>query len=138
VRNTALNGGGVYYTGPDEAKVKNTIIALNQATAGGTGPDVFGTFTSEGHNLIGDPTGSSGFGASGDQVGTPQTRLDPKLGPLQNNGGPTRTHALLPGSPAIDRGDNGGVLATDQRGAARIKDGDGNGSKVVDVGAFER
>jgi hypothetical protein len=66
--------------------------------------------------------------------------IDPKLGPLQNNGGRTQTYALKAGSPAIDRGDNAGIPATDQRGAgfARKKDGNGDGSAVVDIGAFER
>jgi len=60
------------------------------------------------------------------------------LAPLAPNGGPTMSHALLPGSPATVRGDNKDVPATDQRGAGRVRDGDGNGSKVVDIGAFER
>jgi uncharacterized Zn-binding protein involved in type VI secretion len=45
---------------------------------------------------------------------------NPKLGPLTSNGGPTQTHALLPGSPALDAGDDTGCPATDQRGVARI------------------
>ena len=58
-----------------------------------------GTMTSLGYNVSSDDGG--GFlNASGDQVNT-----DPLLGPLQNNGGPTLTHALLTGSPAIDTGD---------------------------------
>jgi hypothetical protein len=44
----------------------------------------------------------------------------------------------LPGSPAIDKGDSANAPATDQRGVSRPRDGDGNGSKVVDIGAFER
>jgi hypothetical protein len=60
------------------------------------------------HDLIGDGSGSTGLGAagSGDQVGTSAAPIDPGLGPLQNNGGPTSTMALLPGSPAIDAGSN--------------------------------
>ena len=73
-------------------------------------------------------------------MGTSVNPIDPKLGPLENNGGPTKTHALLAGSPAIDQGDNTGVPATDQRGFgfARKKDGNGDGSLIVDIGAFER
>jgi hypothetical protein len=56
---------------------------------------------------------------------------DPKLGPLQDNGGPTQTHALLPGSPAINRGNNAGGFAFDQRGFSRVV-----GSKP-DIGAVE-
>ncbi len=72
-------------------------------------------------------------------MGTPGHRLDPKIDTtLRDNGGPTRTHALLAGSTAIDRGDNSGAPGTDQRGVARPRDGDGNGSKIVDIGAFEK
>src|ERR1019366_8634124 len=56
---------------------------------------------------------------------------DPKLGPLANNGGPTLTMALLPGSPAIDAGNTSLAPATDQRGVPRPF------SLAADVGAFE-
>ncbi len=96
--NTAYTGGGIF--NETLATIKNTIIARNN----GTNPDVEGVFNSEGYNLIGDGTGSTGFTAPGDQVGTSTDPIDPKLGPLQDNGGPTFTQALLPGSPAIDAG----------------------------------
>jgi len=101
---------------------------------------VTGDFTSGGHNLIGDDTGSFGLthGINGNIVGTSANPIDPELGPLANNGGPTKTHALLAGSIAIDRGDNAGASATDQRGFARKKDGNGDGSAIVDIGAFEK
>jgi hypothetical protein len=101
---------------------------------------VAGAFASGGHNLIGDGSGSTGFvnGVNGDQVGTAANPIDPRLGPLANNGGPTRTHALLAGSPAIDASDNSAAPATDQRGVARSRDGDDDGTSVVDIGAFER
>src|SRR5439155_2067494 len=81
-------------------------------------------------NLVG--TGGSGGltnGVNGNQVGV----SNPGLGSLVNNGGPTQTIALLPGSPAIDHGGNAYVNAgeTDQRGLTRIMNG------TVDVGAFE-
>ena len=88
--------------------------------------------------------------ANGNLIGgaTPQTALNPQLGPLQNNGGPTLTHAILSGSPAIDRGSNAAAidvtngnvaLTTDQRGVAfaRILDGDHLGAAIVDMGAVE-
>lgn len=65
------------------------------------------------------------------------------LGPLADNGGPTQTHALLPGSPAIDYGDNSycddnpGANNLDQRGVIRPVDGDGVPGAVCDTGAFE-
>jgi hypothetical protein len=73
-------------------------------------------------------------------VGTAANPIDPKLGPLVNNGGKTKTHALLAGSKAIDAGDNIGIPATDQRGFGfpRKKDGNGDGIPRVDIGAFER
>jgi hypothetical protein len=57
--------------------------------------------------------------------------VDPLLGPLQNNGGPTLTMALLPGSPAIDAGSNPGKRLEDQRGFARVV------GAAADIGAFE-
>ena len=82
--------------------------------------------TSNGHNL--DSGNSCAFGAAGDLI-----NADPMLGPLQNNGGPTATMALLAGSAAIDRGANPLALATDQRGAgfARVA------GAAADIGAFE-
>jgi hypothetical protein len=142
-------GGGAFAYVFGTFSVQNTIIAQNLVDFTGSGPDVSGVFFSHGHNLIGDATGSIGFanGVGGDLVGTAAAPLDPLLGPLQNNGGPTKTHALLAGSPAIDHGDNSAVdpttqklPTTDQRGAGhpRQKDGNGDGLAVVDIGAFER
>ena len=70
---------------------------------------------------------------------------DAMLGPLADNGGPTFTHALLPGSIAIDAGDpnaspgNDGIPDYDQRGLpyGRVVDGDGDGVATMDIGAFE-
>ncbi len=93
------------------------------------------TLQSLGHNL--DSDGSSGLtdGVNGDLVGTAGTPLEARLGPLQDNGGPTRTHALLPGSPALDAGVgvdvNGNTVATDQRGLPRPQ------GAACDIGAFE-
>ena len=95
----------------------------------------WGTLTSQGYSLSSDGSGSSFLVATGDQNNT-----DPKLGPLQNNGGPTPTHALLSGSPAIDQGYSFG-LVTDQRGMPRPVNFAGipnaSGGDGSDIGAFE-
>jgi len=71
-----------------------------------------------------------------DQVTDQVSVADPLVGPLADNGGPTFTHALLPGSPAIDAA-GGGCGPLDQRGSSRPQDGDGDGSSLCDAGAFE-
>ena len=65
------------------------------------------------------------------------TGTDPMPGPLRDNGGSTLTHALLPGSPAIDAADNPSCESTDQRGRGRPSDGDGDQVADCDMGAFE-
>jgi hypothetical protein len=87
------------------------------------------------YNLIGDGSGMTGLsnGVSGNLVGSADNPIDPLLGPLADNGGPTLTHALLPGSPAIDAGNNAYATDWDQRGPGypRIVNG------IIDIGAFE-
>ena len=103
------------------------------------------TFVSLGHNLIGNVDGVTGFNVAGDQTGTGAAPLNPHLGPLANNGGPSMTHALLTNSTALDAGDNNlaidqnnNPLPTDQRGAQRISDSpDADSTATVDIGAFE-
>ncbi|MBR8836074.1 MAG: hypothetical protein DSM106950_19130 [Stigonema ocellatum SAG 48.90 = DSM 106950] len=127
-----MSGGGIYGT----ASVRNTIIALNLKDAVNINIDVSGTFSSNGYNLIGDSTGSTGFDqAIGDIVGTSNNPIDPGLDTLAFNGGSTQTIALLPGSPAISAADPI-VLdtdpTTDQRGLPR-RAADGS----ADIGAFQ-
>ena len=103
-------------------QVSNSILAGNYADYS---PD--GGFTSLGHNLIGNSRDAIGF------VASDLLDVNPQLGPLQNNGGPTQTMALLPGSLAVNAGDNTNAPAYDQRGAGfpRIVGG------TIDIGAFE-
>ena len=140
--NTASDVGVAGFDNLSEGTVNisNTIIAQN------LGRDCRGTFQSRGFNLIGNNHGCSGFGAEGDQVGTPGRPIDVMLGPLQDHGGPTQTHALQRGSPAIDAGNPAEVgigenvcELRDQRGFVRPIDGDRprDGTAICDIGAFE-
>ncbi|MGI9088922.1 MAG: choice-of-anchor Q domain-containing protein [Chthoniobacterales bacterium] len=121
-----FGGGGVSNGGT--FNVRNTIIAGN-SSAVAANADASGTFASQGYNLIGKADGASGFTAVGDQTGTVALPLNPLLGTFGNNGGPTRTHALQSGSPAINAGDNTNAPAYDQRYLLR------NGA--TDIGAYE-
>jgi fibronectin-binding autotransporter adhesin len=134
--NGSGNGGLSAASGSTDTAA-NTIVAGNTAS---TAPDAEGTFTSSGYNLIGIGDQSSGFSsANQDQVGTTAAAIDPKLGPLQNNGGPTDTMAPLSNSPTTDQGKSFG-LATDQRGRMRPFDSsvpNAAGGDGSDIGALE-
>ena len=126
------DGGGILIEKPVTVVMQNSIVAGNHAD--GKGQDIFGELISHGYNLIQQSSGATihndGFGK--DIIGFPA-----KLGRLQKNGGPTPTHALLPGSPALDQIPltachvNG--ITTDQRGFARP---DGK-EQACDIGAYE-
>jgi len=123
--NSAIDGGTLYLTSPLE--LGNTILK-----AGTSGVNIFnngGSLITHGYNVCSDD-GSGFLNGPGDQINT-----DPMLGPLQDNGGPTFTHALLPGSPAIDSGDPNFTPPPyyDQRGPVfwRVRNG------RIDVGSFE-
>ncbi len=77
--------GGIRVAGGTTA-IANTIVAGNVGNNGGA-QDVGGPFSSSGYNLVGIGDFSSGFSATGDQVGTTAAPINPQLGPLQNNGG---------------------------------------------------
>jgi hypothetical protein len=143
--NTADNGGGIAADGTqvtisdstisgntangwaggivswNTLNMHNSIVAGNSVQGGAS--DLSGSLSSSGHNLIGNTAGGSGF------VATDLLNVNPLLGPLQNNGGPTQTMALLPGSPAIDAGDTSQLGVADQRGVVR--------SGGVNIGAFQ-
>jgi CSLREA domain-containing protein len=126
-------GGGGGIAGSPEVTLTNTLVAGN--TTAGIAWDCSGPMTSGGHNLIGNAVGCVLQGNTQGNV----TGVDASLGPLANNGGPTLTHALLAGSPAIDTGDpaqpgSGGTAcpASDQRGFFRPQ------GAACDIGAVER
>lgn len=135
--------------------LKNSIVAGNSGTAEGS-DDIDGVVDSLGGNIIGNPDGWAY------QSGPPEdcddlVGVDPRLGPLADNGGPTMTHALTEDSPALDgtcdcyvsemfpaapeasydAGCWGEAMDRDQRGEPRPVDGDADGESGCDIGAFE-
>jgi hypothetical protein len=147
---TQLHGGGIFNGG--QSAISNSTLSGNSGMTAGAvlnrlgtldiestvlnrgelGPNILndsGTITSHGYNLSSDDGGNV-LNGPGDQINT-----NPLLGPLQNNGGPTFTHQLLPGSPAIDAGDPNFTPPPfyDQRGPGfpRVVNG------RIDKGSFE-
>lgn len=150
------NGGGILNTSSNSAVViRDSLIALNTTSVGGvggtsyggetgadgsngTGVDGKGNVLSQGFNLISQIDGLIGLtnGVNGDLAGNSASPINPLLSPLQTNGGTTFTYALLPGSPAIDAGDDGLLgppenITVDQCGNPR------KSGAHVDIGAFE-
>jgi CSLREA domain-containing protein len=116
--NQGVTSGGIL--GDDRLTIRNTIVAENAPyNCGGPTP-----FISGGNNL--DDGSTCGFTAGGDISGIPAL-----LGPLAGNGSGTFTHALLPGSPALEAGDDATCLPDDQRGVSRPQ------GLHCDIGAFE-
>jgi len=133
-----VEGGGGIWNGADNSAsqvvIKDSLIAGNKAPAG---PDILGPITSQGYNLIQntkDTRFASNLAHGTDllQVAPSDLKIDPSL---KDNGGPTSTHALLPGSVAIDRNPPNASrienISTDQRGVRRPQ---GVG---CDIGAYE-
>lgn len=133
------DGGGIYnprQSSSFDTYLENTILAGN-TDSGGEAPDCSGYLGSGQFNLVGT-AGGCGFAAlAWDVVGSAAAPVDPKLGPLRDNGGPTATHALLADSPAIDGGHPYVFLPTDQRGVPRPQDGNLDGAAYSDIGALE-
>jgi hypothetical protein len=125
----SVYGGGFHNYLGAKLMIRNTLLAGNSSRSGG--PDVYGPLNSLGYNLIGDGSGSSGYTAT-DLVGTSASPIEPKLGPLQDDGGPTWTMALLTGSLAIGAG---GPTDSewDQRGPGYARSVNG----MTDIGAYE-
>jgi Ca2+-binding RTX toxin-like protein len=168
--NTAGSGGGIYWTGYQafanpalpHPVLENSIVANNRADQAPNGDDLAGSSTvgdppppapppskdatpgdvtfDAAFSLIRDP---SGVTVNETVPGSNITGQDPLLGALTNNGGPTETMALLPGSPAIDHGRTPAGETTDQRGQKRpfdlvdIGNSAAPGADGADMGAFE-
>ena len=123
--NSASIGGAVFNAANTSWYSANTILAQLGATGGTVRNSSGVTLNSGGYNLSDDAATASPNNGT-----TDRRSLDPKLGPLADNGGPTQTHALLAGSPAINQGDSS--FETDQRGIGRPQGG------ADDIGAFEK
>lgn len=121
---SSTRGGGIFNRESD-VTLQSTIVAGNSAVE--SGPEVGGDFVDVAYSLIQNGTG--------DELvpGSNLFGVAPLLGPLADNGGPTLTHAILPGSPALDRGSNPNNLIFDQRGYGfeRVI------GAAADIGAYE-
>jgi hypothetical protein len=129
------DGGGIVNS--HLAKVKGSLIADNiDNSPGAEAPDCYPRLPSKGYNLVGNTKGCK-IAKAKNLLGTETSPLNPLLGPLQDNGGTTFTHALLPGSPGIDKGDplckdqKKQVITTDQRSVTRPQ------GAACDIGAYE-
>jgi predicted outer membrane repeat protein len=141
----AVFGGGIccdgFFTPGAVLHLTYTIVAGNHLlrTWFDHGPDIFGYFVIPQFSLIGDGRGITVLGGGGNIVGGRigywkyATVINPLLGPLQYNGGHTKTMALLPGSLAIGHALNSYAPATDQRGVTRLD----VAGEMSDIGAFE-
>ena len=141
---TIASGSGISINGSDT----NSVEIYSSLIAGNVNSDLDAvalgatSFQSDGYNLVGSGNAVGQFVQPGDQTGV----TEPDARSLADNGGLTFTHAVLPGSPAIDMGDPaaiagvGGVPLSDQRGDPFSRVADGNGDLVsrIDIGAYER
>jgi hypothetical protein len=144
--NVGSESGGGLFVASGAVTLHNTIVTDNLKGSGATADDIGGLVNAASlYNLIGTGAGGLTNGGNNNQVGVATALLKP----LQENGGPTQTHALTYKSPAVDTGDDcvitgcsgsSPVVAVDQRGLSRTPppDGDANGTSAVDIGAYER
>jgi hypothetical protein len=156
ISNSTISGNSALFFGGGVANSESTLILTRTLVSGNsapTGPEVFknvpygGIVVADNHNIFG-VNGNAGVvnftPGPTDIVPPVGVQLSSILNPvLAFNGGPTQTHALVPGSPAIDAGGiactdaSGNPLLTDQRGRPRIIDGNSDGTARCDIGAFE-
>ena len=116
-----FHGGGIQAGGDNDVTVQNCLFFNNISTREWAGHHA--------NTTLGDGGGNLQFPEGGMDVTASVILADPLLLPLADNGGPTRTMALQPGSPAVDQGVSGGAPSTDQRGVAR--------DSAPDIGAYE-
>jgi predicted outer membrane repeat protein len=137
----AFNSGSVFgggigeFAGTNTLQLRSTIVAQNLSVLG---PDIYSkgtpaTTVKASYSLIGISDTFTLTDEGNNKLGTTATPLDPMLDVLANNGGPTQTHALLAGSPAINAGANPAALTYDQRGSGYFR----VSGASADIGAFE-
>ena len=141
VNNSAADGGGVRNASAlGTMEATSSIILGNVANSAGASD--CRALASLGHNLVGADTGCPADGVGDISILSSEV-FSRVLGRLQDNGGPTETHALLPESPAVDAGDiscvdaDGKAVNMDQRGKNRPVDGNRDSLSVCDIGAVE-
>jgi predicted outer membrane repeat protein len=144
-------GGGIYNVGGTITVTNSTFSGNSAALQGGALFNDIGYINMANSILANSPSGGNCSGEIGDgghNIDSGETcgfdpangslpNTDPSLGLLQDNGGPTWTHALMQGSPAIDVADPLICPPTDQRGVSRPYDGDGDGDSICDIGSYE-
>jgi len=154
--NSSMNCGGLAFKGMGSISLTNSTVTLNHATSSAGGvcsASAAKTFRSSiiANNMADDtpswadlyttalPTLDNNIIMASNQAlgGTGTITSDPKLGPLQLNGGPTKSHALLPSSPAIGQGNNSSGWSFDQRGPSYPRTTTINGVTTTDIGAFQ-
>jgi Dockerin type I domain len=139
----STTGGGIFVNPGGGVALDHAIIAGNTLTSSAR-QDISGAVSAR-YSLIGDDSGATVGNVIGNQIGHAASPIDPQLGALANNGGPTKTQVPLVGSPVIDAGDpaamagSGGVPLVDGRGApfTRVADGKLPAGAVIDIGAVE-